>query len=383
LSKTIPTGPRRYLAMIIPQALALALGLVASAVFMILIGINPISVFSSVFVGAFAANTHSSISYLLTLTASFTLTALAFLIPGKAGIWNVGAQGQIYLGGVTAALIAIFVPLPPVVWPLVAVTAGCLAAAFWALIPGILEAYRNASAIVTTIMMNYIAAPLSLYVLYEVIVIKQPGVVNSGFATFSQKAALPSLPYYSTSIMVVVAVIVAFATQYFLLRTTMGYGIRAAGLGPAPAEAKGINPRKMKVIAMLIGGAVAGLAGVGDVLGPYHACLNTACFAQGFPEGWFGGEGFAGIPVALVALSNPIGAIVSAVFFGVLVVGGSQITGSAGSSSAEVYAVYAMQGIIILFMSMPALSKMLNQAAGRSQRFRSLFAWTGKFGRRT
>jgi general nucleoside transport system permease protein len=333
----------------VPQIVALLLGIAASSVLMAAAGFDPITVFSMLFQGALA--TQYGQSYAITYTGTYLLSAIAFLIPAKAGIFNVGAQGQIFMGGITAALVAIFVPLPPVVWPLVCVIAGCLAGGLWGLIPGALEAYRNASAIVTTIMMNLIAQPLSSYLLLNVIVLKQKNVAIYTTATFDPAATLPGIPYFSTSIMIFVSLAVAAGTAYFLFRTTLGYNIRASGLGAAPAEAKGINPRTMKVLALVIGGLVAGLAGAGDVLGPGHACFLKACYADGFAGGYFGGEGFAGIAVALVAANSPIGAIFSAAFFAILAAGTA-----VGTSGPQLYLAEAMQGLIIIFMAMPYVS---------------------------
>ncbi len=159
------------------------------------------------------------------------------------------------------------------------------------------------------------------------------------------------------------AIVVAFATEYFLKGTTLGYKIRATGLGPHPAEAKGVNPRRTKIIAMALGGLVAGLAGAGDVLSAGHSCGSVACYQVGFASGWFGGEGFAGIAVALVAASNPIGAIFSAIFFSVLVAGSASV----GASGLNVYLIWALQGLIIIFMSMPHLSRVILNARGRGK----------------
>jgi general nucleoside transport system permease protein len=352
---------RRTIEAAIPNIVALALGIVAASVLMLVAGYDPLAVFERLFHGALGTN--SGQAYVLTYTGTLILSALAFLIPGKAGIFNVGAQGQIYMGGITAALVAIFVPLPAGVWPLAAAGAGCVAGAAWAFIPGVLQAYRNTSAIVTTLMLNFIAQPVSSVLLFYVIYLKQPAVRIYTTATYNPRATIPGIPYYSSSIMILVAMGISVAVAVFLSRTTLGYNIRAVGLGPHPAEAKGINPRTTMVIAMVIGGIMAGLAGVGDVLSPGHACGARACYADGFAQGAFGGEGFAGITVALVAGNNPIGSIFSAVFFAILVAGQASI---AAAFPGSLYAVWAMEGLIIIFMAMPYLSSLL--AKWRRQR---------------
>lgn len=339
----------RALKSAVPSLLALLLGIVAASVLMLAFKLNPLNVFFTLFQGALG--TQFGQSSVLTYMSSYTLLALAFLIPGKAGIWNVGGQGQVFLGGITAALIIVFIPLPPGIWPLAAVAGACVAGGLWAALPGALEAYRSASAIVTTIMLNFVAASFSSFLLFYVIESRVGvSVRECNCAYFTGGATLPTIPYFNTSIMFIVAIVVAVAVTFFLNRTTTGYKIRATGLGSRPAEAKGINPRTIKVIAMTVGGALAGLAGAGDVLSVGRGCYQVACYQDGFAAGWFGGEGFAGIAVALVAANNPIGSIFSAVFFSILAAGTAAVL-------QDIYVVWAMQGIIILFMAAPQLSK--------------------------
>ena len=332
----------------VPSLIALALGLVAASILMVIFGLNPINLFYSVFSGALG--TRSGQSLVLTYLGSYILLALAFILPGKAGIWNVGGQGQAILGGITAALVIEFLPLPPILWPLEAVLAACVVGALWSAISGLLEAYRNASAIVTTIMMNFVAQALASFLLLYVISIKSKTVAIYNYVEFPPGASLPTFPFYNTSIMFIVAILIAAGAAYFLSHTTLGYNIRATGLGARQAESKGINPRTMKVIAMLIGGALAGLAGAGDVMSVGRGCLFVACYQEGFAGGWFGGEGFAGIAVALVAANNPIGSIFAGVFFAILASGTAAVF-------QNVYIVWATQGIIILFMAAPFISR--------------------------
>lgn len=258
-----------------------------------------------------------------------------------------------------AAIVVTFVPMPPVIWPLAAVVAAILAGAFWGMIPGALEAYRSASAIVTTIMLNYVAKALASFLLFSVVALKFQSLSLTDYATIPSGATIPSLPYFTTSVMVIIAIVIAIGTAYFLQRTTLGYNIRATGLGKDPAEAKGINPRTMQIVAMSIGGGLAGLVGAGDVLGIGHACGPGACVFIEWVEGWFGGEGFAGIAVALVAANNPVGAVFSAFFFAVLVAGGSTISGTGE------YLFWAIQAVIIIFMAAPYILTLIQRRRGK------------------
>ena len=359
MSDTEGTGLIGALKSAVPSLVALFLGLAAASILMWILGLNPFNVFYTLFSGALT--TQFGQSSVLTYMGSYTLFALAFIIPGKAGIWNVGAQGQAILGGVTVALVVTFLRLPPIIWPLAAILAAIGVGALWSSVSGLLEAYRNASAIVTTIMLNFVAASIASFLLLWVIGAKVKYVPQTSYLLFGPETTLPTVPYFNTSIMFIVAILVAVGSAFFLSRTTLGYSIRATGLGSRPAESKGINPKTMKVVAMVIGGAVAGLAGAGDVMSVGHGCFLVACYQDGFAGGWFGGEGFAGIAVALVAANNPIGSVFSAVFFSILASG----TASVGQ---DVYVVWAMQGIIILFMAAPALSRGLIKLGGRKKR---------------
>ena len=351
-------GLARVLRASVPSILALALGLVVASVLMLALGEDPVGIFSALFRGALL--TQFGQSSVLNYMYAYILCALAFLLPGKAGIWNVGAQGQAIVGGVTAAVLVEFIQLPPVIWPLAAVIVAVLAGAAWSAVSGLLEAYRNASAIVTTIMMNFVAANLATFLLYYVLIPKAHVTSYYNEVDFPLGATLPTLPYFGTSIMIFIAVIVAAATAFFLSRTSLGYKIRATGLGSRPAESKGINPRSTKVIAMLIGGGIAGLAGAGAVMSVGHGCGTVACYQDGLASGWVGGFAFAGIAVALAAANDPIGSVFSAIFFSIL---------AAGMPSAyqSIYVVWAMQGIIIIFMAAPQLSRMILTARRRKR----------------
>ena len=319
----------------------------------LLSGFNPVTVFGVMIQGALG--TEPGQSYVLTYSATLILSGLAFLIPGKAGIWNVGAQGQIYFGGIFAALVALFVPLPLIAWPLVAFAAGSLMGALWGFIPGVLETYRNASAIVTTILLNYVAQAMSSYILFNYVGKRLPQtLISNQTPLFSSLVTLPRIPGFSASIMIFVSIFTAMGVWFFLYRTTLGYKIRAVGSSPMSAEAKGIDPRLMRIIAMAIGAGIAGLAGAGDILGRGN-------YVDQFPEGYFGGEGFAGIAVALVAANNPIGAVAAAFFFAVMVAG----TPFMGAEGLPRELVWAIQGLIILFTAMPYLSQLLLKKTGR------------------
>ena len=342
----------------VPSLMALALGLLAASIVMVVLGEDPVNVFSALFSGALL--TPYGESQVFNYTYAYLLLALAFLIPGKAGIWNVGGQGQAILGAVAAAVLIEFIPSSTAPVAVAAILAAMVMGAGWSAVSGLLEAYRNASAIVTTIMMNFVAGSFATFMLYYVL-IPQAHVPNYYTQIpFAAGVTIPTLPYLNTSIMIMVAIVVAIASAYFLSRTTLGYKIRATGLGSRPAESKGINPRTTKVIAMLIGGGVAGLAGAGAVMSVGHGCGTVACYQDGFAAGWFGGFGFAGIGVALVAANNPIASIFSAAFFAILAAGMPFVFQS-------IYIVWAMQGIIFLFMAAPELSKMILSVRRKSR----------------
>lgn len=246
-------------------------------------------------------------------SAPIILTGISVGFAFRTGLFNIGAPGQALVGGFVAIAIGILVPLPaPFHW-LVAATAAIVAGSLWGLITGLLKAQFNVNEVVTAIMMNYIGAILVKWL------IKMPGIYETSYTRTYRiltTAITPTLgldtllPGSSMDIGIFIAVAVATLIYYLLNKTTLGYELKAVGFNKDAAQYAGIQYKRNVIISMAISGAIAGLAGaliylsVGNVnMRPYVLLLP---------------EGFDGISVALLANSNPFGAILAGLFISYL-----------------------------------------------------------------
>ncbi|MCC6863712.1 MAG: ABC transporter permease [Rhodobacteraceae bacterium] len=284
--------------------------------------------------------------YTLYYTTSFIFTGLAVTIAFHAGMFNIGGEGQAQLGGLGVALTCLMIPWPH--WSAALLAASLSAAAFgmvWAAIPAYLAAKRGSHIVITTIIFNYIAAALIVYLLVDVL--RPPGQINPGTARFSETVALPTLneiPILNlffiknvpANITLFIALAAALVVWVILWRTRLGYQIRAFGKSEAAARYAGINPTKIIMVSMILSGALAGLMSVNNVMGEAERLLQNS------PEG----AGFIGIAVALMGRNHPVGVVLAAVLFGFLYQGGAEL-GLWTSIPIELRIV--VQGLVILF----------------------------------
>lgn len=246
--------------------------------------------------------------------SSLLFTGLSVSIAFHAGLFNIGAEGQLTVGAVAATSVGIFVPQIPYPFaPFIAAMAGILAGSIWGMIPGALKAFRGSHEVINTMMMNFIAAGLMTWALRGFL--RNPESMNTESASVGtnyllQKGKLvasviPNSPF-NTSF--TVAVVVAALMHFFLFKTVWGYELRVVGQNDEAAEINGINPRKYKILAMMIAGSLASLVCMNEVFG------SAGRLKDGFSPGY----GFTGIAVALLARNNPLGIIASAILFGIL-----------------------------------------------------------------
>lgn len=243
-------------------------------------------------------------------TTPLLLTGLAVALPFRAGLFNIGAEGQLQMGALACAAFAILAPgLPSPVAPILAGLAAFLAGAFWGWIPGWIRARRGGHEVITTIMMNFIAAGVASYLtLYR---FRNPDSQNpetaiiaeafqlKPFAAFGEAPVTWALPF---------AILLAVLLHLFLARTLPGFAMRATGENERAARFGGMDPGRVRMLTMALAGGIAGLVGIGEVLGNAHR------FRLGFSAEY----GFTGIAVALVARGSPFGVILSAFLFGAL-----------------------------------------------------------------
>lgn len=276
-------------------------------------GLNPLQILWEGFIITYISP-HGWVNSLIRMIP-LLLVALGLAVAFKTNVWNIGAEGQIIMGAAAATWIALFVmPDYPayVVIPTMYLV-GFLAGALWAFIPGFLKAKFDVNEILTTIMMNYIA----FYIVSYLVVGPWRGKNVYGYDTtdfFGDSAKLPivsslfPIPY--TSLML--SIILVILMYYMLYRTKIGFELRAVGSNPKAAELSGISRVKAVIIAMVISGGLAGLAGVNEV-GAIHHQLKFP------PQQISGGYGFTGIIVAFLGNLDPIGVLFAAFFVGMLI----------------------------------------------------------------
>lgn len=306
-----------------------------------------------------------SIGYTLFYATTFIFTGLSVSIAMKAGLFNIGSEGQMYVGGLglTVAMLTLDASLPAIILIPLAILASALFGALWAFLPGYLQARRGSHIVVTTIMFNFIAASLMNFVIVKYLV--PVGEQNPSSRPFAEAGSMPRLGEWverfadaplNLSFLIAIAALAAYGVAVW--RSPWGYKLRATGLNPHAAHYAGVSISRMIIVAMLISGALAGLAAVNSIMGSTHyLSLN-------FPAG----AGFVGIAIALMGRQHPVGIFLSSVLFGALMQGGFELSFQKQNIPAETFIF--IQGLIILFCGAmenlygPALLKMINAAKG-------------------
>lgn len=324
--------------------ISLLLAAIISALVLLAIGQSPSEALKVMVDGALGSA--YGWGYTLYYATSFIFTGLAVTVAFHAGLFNIGGEGQAQLGGLGVALVCLALPWPHWTIALLAATLGAaLFGAAWAAIPAYLQAKRGSHIVITTIMFNYIAAALLVYLLVDVL--RPAGQMDPASARFGEGAKLPALndiPLFNliftkavpANVTLFIALAMAVVVWALLWRTRLGYQIRAFGQSEPAARYAGINPVRITVIAMLISGALAGMMSINNVMGEAERLLQNSSE----------GAGFIGIAVALMGRNHPIGVVLAALLFGFLYQGGAEL-GLWTSIPIEMRIV--VQGLVILF----------------------------------
>jgi general nucleoside transport system permease protein len=301
------------------------------------------------------------LSYTLFYASTFIFTGLSVSIAMKAGLFNIGSEGQLYVGGLglTLAMLALDASLPA--WLLIpaGMIGAALFGALWAFLPGYLQARRGSHIVVTTIMFNFIAASLMNFIIVKYMI--PDGQQNPASRVFSEAAAMPRLAEWfpvlgdtPLNVSFLLAIVALAVYGVMVWRSSWGYQLRATGLNQHAAHYAGVSISRMIIVAMLISGALAGLGAVNSIMGSTHyLSLN-------FPAG----AGFVGIAIALMGRQHPVGIFLSSVLFGALIQGGFDLSLEKPNIPQETFIF--IQGLIILFcgamenLYAPALLKLLN-----------------------
>jgi simple sugar transport system permease protein len=288
-----------------------------------------------------------AISETLTAAAPLTLAGLGIAVAFRAGLFNIGAEGQLLMGGMGALIVGFsFQGLPIYIHLPLALLAAALAGAIWAGIAGWLRAATGAHEVITTIMLNLTAFRLVDYMLRNPPVQRpdRPDPISKSVLDSAELPQLldwidPTLRVHGGFILAVLAVIFIY---WLLFRTTIGFEFRAAGLNPDAARYAGMKAGLIIVMVMALAGALAGLAGASQVLG----VLGRAS------PNFSGGIGFDAIALALLGRSHPVGVLLAGLLFGALQAGGRQMQVDAGVS-LDIISV--IQALIIIFIAAPML----------------------------
>jgi len=333
---------------IIPQIIAIILAFLVGAIVLQVTGYSPLEAYSALITGAFGDV--FGIGQTFTQATPIIFTALAFLFAFKSGLFNIGAEGQLLVGGFAAALVGIsFAGLPTLIHVPMALLAGAFTGGLWGFIPAILKTKLGAHEVITTMMLSYVAFYVTGYMVNYPY--KAPGWVSQT-VPIAPSAELPRiLQPTQLSASIFIAVILVVLTYYTLQKTTLGYEVRAIGLNPAAAESGGINIKRGMILALVISGAMAGLGGAGEILGVHRR------FIEGFSPGY----GWDGLAVALVGGLNPVGVLIAAVLFGALRSGGMVMT---RVTRVPLDIVSILQALVILFVAAPMLIKYLLRKGG-------------------
>ncbi len=291
---------------VILPVIALVLALLISAVLLIITGYNPLTSYGYMWEGVFG-NIRVFTEVLLKSTP-LILVGTGIAVAFRCGVWNIGAEGQFYAGAVLATWVGIHLNnLPPILTIAAVFIAGAIGGGIWAIIPGWLKVKLKVNEVVSTIMLNYIMTGITSFLV--------TGPFQEAKKVFPQtdeivKAArLPNiLPPTRLNVGFFIAIIIAIIVAVILFRTPLGYAIRTVGQNPETARYAGMKVNRSIIIAMLLSGGAAGLAGAIEVSG-----LTWRMYASISP-----GYGFDGIAVALLASNNPLGTILSGFLFGAL-----------------------------------------------------------------
>jgi simple sugar transport system permease protein len=332
------------------------IGLAIGAVIMLVYGYDPVAAYISLFRGSFGS-VYSWAESLANATP-LILTALTFAVAMRGGLFNIGAEGQLYIGALAAVAVSL-IHLPYPLHVIVALLAAMLAGMIWSLPVAFLKLGRGVHEVISTIMFNWIAHFFAFYLIANVLTDPKRGEKTISIAETSRLARI--LPDTSLNYGLVVAVVAAVVVLFLLWRTTGGFELRVSGFNPEAARYAGISRRRQILTAFLIGGATAGLAGAVQVMGrpPTYALMS------GLPQ--FVNLGFDGIGVAMIGRNHPVGIVFAAIFFGGLLVGGRIMQFSPG---VPLEMVRVVEGVIILALAVPELKRVFVRIGSKLKRRR-------------
>lgn len=317
-----------------------------SGLVVLFVGESPIRAAYLLFHGAFGSG--YNLGYTLFYTTTFIFTGLAVAVAFHASLFNIGGEGQAYIGGLGVGLVCLWLDrfLPWYLTFPIAILGASLFGGLWAFIPAILQVKRGSHIVITTIMFNFIASALMVYLLAGIL--QKSATLGPRTRDFESGAHLPKLSDFfdffgidtgssPLNITFILALFMSFLVWVLIWRTRFGYEVRTLGFSSKAADYAGISQTKIIVGTMMLSGALAGMMSLNPVMG------DQGRLQLEFPEG----AGFVGIAVALMGRSHPLGIIPAAVLFGALYQGGAELAFDMPNITRDM--IVLIQGLVILF----------------------------------
>jgi ABC-type uncharacterized transport system permease subunit len=318
--------------------LGILLGLLAGAVLITLSGANPLDAYAAMLEGAIGSP--QSIANVLVRASPLLLAGVGVAIGIKAALWNIGAEGYMYLGAIGAAAVGIApLPVPPIVHITIAFLAAMVLAGIWGLVPAYLRAYRGINEVVTTIMMNYVAIFFASWMVHEPQPMAEPGSFFPMSRMLAPTARLPILMKGTSLHPGFIIGIAACILFYLAIRfTPFGFRTRMVGVNPEAARYAGVNVKRQILFVLLIGAVMGGVAGAFEIMG-----LKMRLYMD-----FVAGVGYEGVAVALLAGGNPLGVIASALFFSALKAGGATMSIRTGVGAPMTVVIEALCVLFVI-----------------------------------
>lgn len=341
----MPENVRKILNTIgIPLA-AVVLGLLIGAVLLLISGANPLQAYASLFKGAFGTPTYFQRT--LEKATPLIFSGLAVSLAFKAGLFNIGAQGQLLVGAMAAALVGVYVKgLPAAIHIPLALVAGSLAGALYGAIPGLLKTFSGAHEVIVTIMLNYIAINITDYFADGPFKDATPGNIVARTEQILDSAKIPTIGPVPVGF--IIAIIIAIFIWWLLWRTTFGFEIRTIGLNQHAAKYAGMRVAVVFIFSMVLSGLLAGMGGA----------VETQGIVYRYQPGFNAGLGFDGITIALLGRTHPFGVIPASLLIGAMKAGANLMQFEA-KVAKEIIDV--IQALILFFVAADVIvRKILN-----------------------